>query len=203
MYELLTNPRAFYSRFQTTDVRSPAFVVLATAVASSGSVLIVFLGLLDSLSGSTARFLLVGFGIGVLTSFLSIVATWPLLSAVIHGLARSLGGTGTFRSLTLAIGWGFVPQLFTGLIGTLAMVVVMTRFQSPQSPERVQQFVISLQSHPFIQLSRAATIIGTGWSGVLWYFAVSHVHELDRRRTSLAVGIPVGLLLVWLIFKGL
>jgi hypothetical protein len=113
------------------------------------------------------------------------LAVWLLATALIHLIARSLGGRGDFRGyLTLA-----------GYVALLELVAL---------PVGVVDTVARLQGNARLELFTAQLggLIGIGvvlWQNVLLVFSARHHYELSTERAVAAVIGPLGAIVVLLL----
>lgn len=200
MHELVTDPDAFFaSRATEPRLSSAAAVVCVASLASIGSAFLVFLELLDAVSGAAGRFLVVGYAIGLGGAFLGTLLAWVLYAGAFYVLSEPFGGRGSARLLVAVVGWGFVPIIAAGLASTVGMFHALQAIGTgfPHDPGAIEAVVRHLRTAPAVRLAGVLGIPLTLWSGMLWTFAVTHARDIPLRHAALVVAMPVGLSIAW------
>lgn len=197
MFELLFDPDGFFANHVEGDgLLGPATVVTAVGVAGLASPLVVLESLLNGL-GAEAGYFLVGYGIGLVGTFLGPFLEWMLLSLGFYAISTRFGGRGPVRRVVRLVGWGFVPATLTGLVMTAAMLVTVQRIAPPTDPAGALRFVRLVQTAPAVRLAILVGIAFTVWSGLLWVFAVKHARGLSVRHAIPTVTVPVLVVVGW------
>lgn len=197
MFDLLIDPDGFFDRQVEDDgFLGPATVVTAVGLAGIASPLVVLEAMLQGL-GSEAGYFLVGYGIGLVGTFLGPFLEWMLLSLGFYAISTRFGGRGPVRRVVRLVGWGFVPASMAGLVMTGAMAHTVSRITTPTDPEGALNFVRLVQSAPTVRLAIGVGIVFTVWSGLLWVFAVKHARNLSVREAVPTVAIPLLAVIGW------
>lgn len=115
--------------------------------------------------------MLVGGAIFLPLVALGFLAVW---SAILHGVARLLGGAGRYGAVFTTVGFAQTPQVFT-VVGTLLTVTV------------------GLVGQVLSWLLGTALFV---WSAVLSVIAVRESHRLSTGRAVAAFLIPIGVVIV-------
>lgn len=135
------------------------------------------------------------FGVGM--SFVKMLAGWLVYSLVFYAIAHfGFEGTGSFGDTFALTGWGYVPAVINQAISVAAVYTVFGGASLPESAPAAQEALTELQSDPILL---AASLIGLAllaWSGVIWTYAMAHLHDLSRRNAAISVGIPVALVML-------
>lgn len=135
--------------------------------------------------------------VGVGWAFVKTFAGWLLYGLVFYVIARfGFEGTGSFGNTLALTGWGYVPAVLNQVISAAAAYTVFGGASLPETTQAAQETLTELQSDPILL---AASVIGLAllaWSGVIWTYAMSHLHDLSRRDAAITVGIPVALVMI-------
>jgi len=194
---LLLNPDGFFEELLKGDVslKGPAGIVFLNAVVALIPTVLIMQKLMSSLPEGAQAFAGVGMAIGAVGAFLGIFAYWIIGSAVFHALSSLVGGEGSFRRTVQVVGYGFLPSLLGAIVGAGVMLVVLPSIEfSLSNPEAMQQ---SLQGNSAMAASSLVNGLFYVWSGNIWVFGMMHARDLSRRDSLMAVGIPVGLMVLW------
>lgn len=201
----LTSPAAFFAREDGRSLREPAAVVLL-----SGFVLVCMaLPLLWLL-----RFVVPAGQVleiaGVVTVLLPayVAGRWLVLTAVVYGTGRLLGGEGRARELLAYLGWSFLPNVLAGAVLAVATTAVVAGIDAPASEAALGTVGDRLRS-PLFHLASAASFaqaeagvslsglqwaLGAAqfaWNAYIWFAAAKIGLSLDDRRALLAISVPV------------
>lgn len=196
----MTNPLVFPDRFfrdrRPADVSRPTLIVLAAALTNvAGAVILAWLSWDTIVSAGPA--VTTTYVVSILFGFGMIFATWLLYGAAFYLLSEVLGGEGTFRSVVIYAGWGFIPTALAGLVRALAIGYVVWGARFPNDPAQLGPFVERLTSAPLFTGVEYLDIAFTLWSGIIWLFAVKYARDLSTWEAVICVAVPVsvGLLL--------
>ena len=120
-------------------------------------------------------------------SLVGVPIRWALVTGVLHGLAKPLGGSGSYRSMLDLIGYASVPTLVTTTGSLLIRVGAFAFLGSLDEKTTVYMGLVFL----------ALWCVGMVWGspGVLSYHALRH-GELLSRSKALLVAILAAILLL-------
>ncbi|WP_423999528.1 YIP1 family protein [Haloarcula salina] len=195
---VITDPAEFYANDpQSTDLVSAALIVLSTAVASTLGTLYAMSLVLGRFPATVRAFAFLGSAVSILSGLFGTVLVWIAVSGTLYLLSATFSDTGDFRDLVAAVGWGFVPALFSALIGSGAAIYVFSHLSLPAVGEGVAAALRSAGDDPLIVFANALGVVFTLWQGLIWFFAVKHVRALSTRETVLTVAGPVGVAVAW------
>ena len=126
-----------------------------------------------------------GFAIG--GAAIGIVTAWVSLTALLHLIARALGGTGKYRNLLALMGYAAMPMILTTLVSIVTYII---------SP-------VLLPNLGGAVWGPLHTLIGWigmawGWPGLLSYHALRHSQRLSVGKAGGIVGVVhILMLLGW------
>lgn len=118
--------------------------------------------------------------------------TTDTATTAVRPIARlAFSGDGSFSSTLAFTGWWFVPAVLARLVSIAANYYVFGGRTPPSGEQAVQNLLSQLQSDPVIIVSGLIGIALLLWSGVLWTYAMEHLHGISRRKAVICVGIPL------------
>ena len=121
--------------------------------------------------------------------FLSVVGTWLINSALIHGFSSRLGGTGTLRSMLSLAGYASTPLLIQHLLRLIDSFIA--------SPEALLQFTTTFQilssTLPNALVNAALNVfnIFSIWSILLHVIATRENYNMPTGKSTVATLFPV------------
>lgn len=192
-HEIITDPDGFL-REQSADVslRWPVLIVSVAAIANSIAAGALLYGFYRIAPEGTGTIFLFSSFVGFLTAFLSVFASWFIAAAVMHGIATMTGGRGSFRETALLSGWGFLPYALTGAFQGVVVSFAMNDVLAGADLRATEpaSLLAALGAHPMLAVAPIVTISGLLWSGLLWTFAIRHVHDLPVDRSVAIAAVP-------------
>ncbi|MFB6176621.1 MAG: Yip1 family protein [Halobaculum sp.] len=195
---MFRNPDAFFER-QATDpsMIAPTACVLLAMFASILGPTYVMGRLVQQASGGVTVFLALGGTLGLFSSSLSLILLWFSHSIAFHFVARRLGGDHDFRDMFFVSGFGFLPYVFSGLLGFFAVFHVFSGVALPTESAALEQTVTALAQSTPIVLARGVGTLFLLWAGLLWTFGIKHVADLPFQRAVLPAAVPTLLSVGW------
>ncbi|MCU0630772.1 MAG: YIP1 family protein [Methanoregulaceae archaeon] len=215
--DVILSPDTFFAeKMQSAEeIRFPLIIVLITGII--GAITGYMMGEL------TARmFAGVGAGMGeiVLVSsfagaFFGVLLMWIAGTGILYLLSMVFKGTGGFKRALEFIGWGFIPQVFSAIIGLLVALYYFPMVQVPvlrsfQDPAVMQSAINHLMNDPsmlqYRQISSIISIIFILWSASIWIFGMKHARKLSTKNAAIVVLVPVLIYIisiVYTIFSGI
>jgi len=112
-------------------------------------------------------------------------------------------GEGSLARTLEVTGYGFLPQIFGGIIGAFISYQIISNLTIPiaRTPEEItavtENLTGMLVSDPLAQVAALVSIIFLIWSANIWIFGLKHARNLSMRDAILTVGIPVGLYILY------
>ncbi|MEF8830538.1 MAG: Yip1 family protein [Halobacteriales archaeon] len=208
--DLLTDPRSFFEREgEHPSVLLPATVVLLVGTLSALGAWFNFqrrsefiervtqeaaAGNAEGIQAFVAAFGVIMVGITFVAAFIG----WLYYGAFTFGISALLDGEGDFKTTIAFVGWGFVPKLFEVALKAVGKWYVTGSVELPAeaSQSALQAYSQAVSGHP---VNVAMVVLGIAallWSGYIWYHGLQVSRRLDGREALIAVGIPVGLVLL-------
>lgn len=210
---LLFNPDSFFSRKSKNEVsfKYPALILLvysALAIASSLLVMNMFRESLSSDLGSSGSSfssiaIFAGAAGGVLGGLIGTFLTWFILAGILYLISSLFHSTGSFKRTLEFVSYGFVPLIFSGFISFVVSYKLLSSVDfSSMGPQIMVQGIRQVFSNnPFYYTSQIIGILCALLSAYIWVFALLHARNMSIKNSSLTVGIPAGLYIVYLIYQ--
>lgn len=135
--------------------------------------------------------------VGIGWAFIETFGGWLLYGLVFYVIARfGFEGTGSFGNTLALTGWGYVPAVINQAISVAAAYAVFGGASLPEGSMAAQETLAELRSDPILLAASVVGLALLAWSGVIWTYAMSHLHDLSRRDAAITVGIPVAFVLI-------
>ena len=203
---LLFDPNSFFREKSrnNVDFKYPILILLVTAIIAMVSSFLVmnqFSGLLPSDMSSSISTIAIVFGIagGLIGAFLY----WFLLTGILYSISYVFDSKGSFKRTLEFIGYGFVPQIFSSLIGVVITykLTASVDFSSQDSQLITQSIEQMFSNNPLFYTSQIIGILCLLLSAYIWVFALLHARNMSFKNAALTVGIPVGLSIAYQIYS--
>lgn len=138
-------------------------------------------------------------------AFIGGLLAWAIYGIVFHIVSALFKGQGDLERTLEFTGYGLIPQVFGGIIGTYFSYRLLSGLTIPSmtSPEQMVEFsenlVTVLTTSPLAQIAGLVSILFLVWSANIWIFGMKHARGLSTRDAVLTVGIPIGLYILYLL----
>lgn len=203
--EVLTNPDGFYRRAGDDPALLKPFVVVLVAglfgaVASIPIFQVVQRSLPAEMSGVASIIMVTSVVFGALGPLF----VWVILTAIFMAIsAIAFEGNGDFSTLLAYVGWGFVPSIFSSVVGGVISFYAFQDVTMPTAndPAQIQAFVQSLRNDPLFLVSGIVGIAFVCWQAFIWTFAVRYARKITLREAAITVGVPTALWIGWQLFN--
>jgi hypothetical protein len=200
MDRLLFNPEWFYSEKlkEKVSLKIPFLILLMFGIFAAVSSSLLVNKISESVPSNLIPYIYVGMAIGVVSSLVGAYLIWVILAGVFYLISSLFDSDGTFKRTFEFVGYGFLPLIFSSLIGIGAIYTVLPSLDfSLNDPSVVQQNMNQILANPILQASQVATILLVLWSAYIWIFAVKNAMNITTRNALIVVGIPVGIYIVY------
>lgn len=214
MIEVLTNPNKFFeTRIKGEEhLMMPVLIVLISGIIKGGTVAVLIVGIsqqmfspeiyreVHSLAYASGRS---GFIIMIISAFVG----WLVVAAIFFSISWICEGKGDFMRTLEFVGYGFIPSIMGGLISAVLVYTFVSTVHLPQIVDPTMAEVTFKQieqitnQSPIMRLSSIVVIIFTLWSGIIWAFGLKHARNLSTKTALIAVGIPVIVHVIYLIYQ--
>ncbi|MDY6931300.1 MAG: Yip1 family protein [Halobacteriota archaeon] len=209
--QVLSNPNRFFEEKMEEEVslRIPFLIVLVQAIIGGISGYLTFNAVMGNLpipADSGPMMAVIGV-FSLVIGAVVIIAFWPVYAIVFHLISAAFKGDGGFKRTLEFTGYGFIPSIFSGIIGLFIMISYvlpsLSRMQIPmENPELVQEYIGEIiLSNPAMQASAILGIVFTLWSASIWIFGIRHARKLSVRDSFITVAILTGVLIAYSIYN--
>lgn len=202
---VLFDPGRFFEGCMQREpsLKVPALIALAIGVIGAVSAALManmIVGILPA-EGQGLGVIVVGFAVagGLIGGFL----TWIAYGIIFYIISMIFKGEGSLARTLEVTGYGFLPQIFGGIIGAFISYQIISNLTIPiaRTPEEItavtENLTGMLVSDPLAQVAALVSIIFLIWSANIWIFGLKHARNLSMRDAILTVGIPVGLYILY------
>lgn len=201
MFEVLINPNAFFvARLKdVVRLKVPLLIVLLSGLISGFGAYII--------AGVTIEMLRealppeaqgIAATVGGISAFVGAVIVtllmWVVFSAIFFAISWLFKGTGTFKRTLEVVGYGYLPMIFSGIIGAVLIYQFVATAQIPQvtDPAEMAEVVTRwITENPMMWLSSLIGMLFMLWSANIWVFGLKHARNLSTRNAVISVAIPV------------
>lgn len=205
--QVLLNPARFFeARMQDEpSLKVPALIALICGLIGAVSALImadVTTAMLPAEMGGLGT-LMVVFSTAV--AFVGGFLAWIIYGFIFHIISMVFKGQGSLNRTLEVTGYGLIPQVFGGIIGSIFSYYLLSGLTVPamSSAEEIAAFseylVTVLTTDPLAQVAGIVSILFLIWSANIWIFGMKYARNLSTRDATLTVGIPVGIYVIYLI----
>ena len=202
---LLFDPNSFFREKarNNVDFKYPILIMLVIAIIAMCSSFLV----MNQLSGmfpsdmdsymSTAAIIF-----GIVGGLFGTFFYWLILTLIFYSISYVFESKGSFKRTLEFVGYGFVPQVFSSLIGVVVTYKLMTSVDlSLQDPQLISESMTQmLSNNPLYYVSQTIGILCLLLSAYIWIFALLHARNLSMKNAAISVGIPVGLYVVYMMY---
>jgi|Deesub1362A_J573_1020465.scaffolds.fasta_scaffold27114_2 hypothetical protein len=200
MANILSNPDGFFSEMMQRNVnlKRPFLIILILAIISSISQYFIVTKMAEAFPPEVAGFLMIGAYTGVITSLITLIIVWLVISLIMFGISSVLGGQGEFKRLFEFTGYGFLPSIISSFITTPVMVYYISKAVVPklsmadiQSGDFGKDFMSALMPSDVVYFNLIISIAFFIWSFTIWTFGVKNARKLEMSKAVMTVLIPV------------
>lgn len=203
---LLDPGRFFETRMQEKpSLKIPALIALAVGLIGAVSVIpmtdLTMAMLPADMQGLGVIMTIVSAAIAFVGGFLA----WIIYGFVFHLVSMIFKGQGDLERTMEFTGYGLLPQVFGGIIGTYFSFQLLSGLNIPPltNPEQMVEFsenlTTILATDPLARIAGIVSILFVIWSANIWVFGMKHARNLSTRNAVLTVGIPVGLYILYML----
>lgn len=192
---ILTAPRRFFSGIEGRPVslRMPAMIVLITGIVSAISAYL-FAGVTMQLLPAEAQGM-AGLiqGISVVSAIIVVLIMWVLVAGVFYLISMAFHGTGDFKRVLEVTGYGFIPQIISGIVALPLIFQYLGTVHLPSSTDTtiIQEAMKGMMKAPSMMMITLIGIVFLLWSANIWIFGVKEARHLTTRDALITVGLPI------------
>ncbi len=128
---------------------------------------------------------------------------WIIFTGILYLISSLFNSKGSFKRTLEFVGYGFVPQIFGGIVNFFVMYYLLPSVPiSSQNPQLFSEsFSQALANNPLSFASEIFVILCFLLSANIWTFALVHARNMSTKNAILTVGVPVGLTLAYQIYS--
>jgi hypothetical protein len=196
---LLTPGRFFEERMQDEPgLKTPALIVLIIGLIGAFSTALVTNMTTAMLPAEAQTIGMVIVAVVAVTAIIMAYLTWFAVSIIFYLISMLFKGEGSFKRTLEVTGYGYLPQVFGGMIGAVISYLIIANLAIPATtnPEQIAEVASLIATDPLLQIAGIAGILFLIWSANIWIFGMKYARNLSTRDAVLTVGIPVGLYIV-------
>jgi len=209
MIEVLTNPNKFFeARMKGGEsLKIPAIIVLISGIIG-GIVAFFMWGIIAEMLRGTVppetqgfiSFLPIGSAIAFVIFSLIL---WVVFAAILFGISCIFNGKGKFKRTLEFVGYGYIPMIFSGIIGAVLLYNFVSTAHIPvvADPTMIEDTLEPLMKNPMRLLSYAIGILFMLWSANIWVFGLKHARNLSMKNAVITVAIPVAAYILFSVFQ--
>jgi hypothetical protein len=199
--QVLFNPKGFFTEWmhQEESLKVPGLIVLVVGIIGAISAAIVSNLTIAVLPAEAQAYGSVILVFSALAAILSAFVMWVIITVVFYVISIVFKGEGSFRRTLSFVGYGYLPQVFGGIIAAIFYYLWITTVQIPTitDPYQLADAITSLLRDPLLQTAGIVSILFMVWSANIWIFGIRYARNLSSRDAALTVGIPVALYILY------
>ncbi|MFQ6119015.1 MAG: YIP1 family protein, partial [Methanosarcinales archaeon] len=198
------NPNKFFKEKISKEIKliPPAIIVLVAGIIGAISSAMLMPKIMGALPKEAAPFTAFVVVAGAFSALVVVFLMWLIYAGVFYVISIAFHGEGSFKRVFEFVGYGFIPTIVSSVIGLIAMIYVLPTMEfSFEDPQMIQQSMQAMMNNPVMQASSIIGILLTLWSANIWIFGIMHARKLSIRNAVITVGIPIGIYLIYIIYK--
>ncbi|MCO5384273.1 MAG: YIP1 family protein [Methanosarcina barkeri] len=204
MKDLLFNPSLFFSEKSKNEVsfKYPVLIVLVNAILLIGLSILIMNKVKEILPLDGNSFMPYIMIVSVIMGFGTFVY-WILFTGILYLISSLFNSEGSFKRTLEFVGYGFVPQIFGGIVNFFVMYYLLPLVPIlSQNPQLFSEsFSQALANNPLSFAAEIFVILCFLLSANIWTFALVHARNMSTKNAILTVGVPVGLNLAYQIYS--
>jgi len=203
---LLDPGRFFEERMQgEPGLKIPALIVLVYGLIGAVAAALTVNVIIALLPAEAQAFGAIGVAFAAVGAVIVGFLAWIICAAVFYIVSMLFRGEGTFTRTLEFTGYGLLPLIFGGIIGSAFSYQIISNLTIPPvtNPEQIAEVSESLAStiaaDPLTQIAGLVGILFVVWSANIWIFGMKYARNLSTRDAALTVGIPVALYIAYIL----
>ncbi|WP_421909381.1 Yip1 family protein [Methanolacinia petrolearia] len=198
--EILITPGHFFEKKcrEKASLKVPVLIVLITAVISGISAYIVSGKTFEAMGSGLEGYAFIASLFGFAVAFIGMFISWAIRALAFLVMIYILKGTATFKQLAEVAGYGFIPQIFGGIITTAIMMTSIQNLVIPAT-SNMQEIEVAMKAFTTSAPMMAASfvsIIFTIWSANIWLFGIKESSGLEFKKAAICVGVPLVIFII-------
>ena len=143
------------------------------------------------------NFAFIGSLFGFAIAFVSVFIYWIIWVIAFMIMIYILKGEASFKRLAEITAYGFIPQIFGGIISAAIMLTSIQNIVIPAATD-VQEMQVAMKAFTTTPPMMAAAFIGiifTIWSANIWMFGIKESSKLELKKAAICVVVPLVILI--------
>jgi hypothetical protein len=204
---LLVPDRFFREKEGISGLTIPVLIVgivgVLSAIGAYFVTQVTIQAILPALPSGTQQYMSLGVAFAVVGGILGAYILWLVATVVFFGISALFQSKGSLRTCFEYIAYGFLPQIFGGVINIFLFYQFATTVEIPKvtDPTLINQVTQSLMSDPNFVLATLVGMIFLLWSANIWIFGLKYARNLETRDAVISVGVPVGIYILYSLFS--
>jgi hypothetical protein len=175
------------------SLKVPALIALVVGLIGAISAALVANLIVGILPAEAQAFGVIVVGFSVAGAVIGGFLTWIVYGIVFYLISMVFKGEGSLARTLEVTGYGFLPQVFGGIVGAFFSYLIVSNLTIPAAGNLTGMLV----TDPLAQVAALAGILFLVWSANIWIFGMKYARNLSTRDAALTVGIPVGLYILY------
>ncbi len=203
--DLFLNPGRFFEQKMREEegLKLPSLIILIAGIIGAIGAAISLGPIIQLLPSEAASFTPVLMAITTGAALVTVFVIWVVWTVVFFLLSMPFKGTGGFKRLLEFVGYGYLPQVIGGLITLPIFYLYFSGLDLPQvsDPTQIQEITLQLMSAPELQIAGVISVLFLIWSANIWIFGLKEARNISFRHAAIAVGVPVGLYVIFQLYS--
>ena len=193
--DILITPEPFFSQLckKEESFRIPIIIILIVGFIGGLSAYIVTSKTLTMMTAGMEGLMLIAGIIAFIAAIIGTFLYWILWTAGFFIMNYICKGKATFKRLAEVSAYGFIPQIFGGIISTFVMAMALPSLVL-SSTDNVQEIEIAMKAFTTSPAMVCAMFIGlifTIWSANIWIFGIKEASNLEFKKAVVCVTVPL------------
>lgn len=198
--EILIAPGHFFEKKcrEEASLGIPFLIILITAIISGISAYVVSGKTVEAIASGVEMAAFIGSLFGFAVAFISVFIYWIIWVIAFMIMIYILKGENSFKRLAEVTAYGFIPQIFSGIITTAIMMTSIQNIVIPATTN-MQEMEAAIKAFATTPPMMAAAFIGiifTIWSANIWLFGIKESSGLEFKKAAICVGVPLVIFIV-------
>lgn len=193
--DILITPEHFFSELCKKEIslRVPLLIILIIGFLSAISTFIVTEKTMAMMPSDMEG---LGFVISSFSSFAALIISfiyWIVWAIAFLIMIYIMKGEASFKRIAEITAYGFIPQIFGGIISMAVMATSLSDLVIPATSniEEIEAAMKALSTSPPMMAVMFISIIFVLWSANIWIFGVKESSKLEFKKAAICVGVPV------------
>jgi hypothetical protein len=198
--EVLVAPGHFFEKKcrEEASLGIPILIILIMAVISGISAYFVSGKTIEAMGSGMEGVAFIASIFGFAVAFVSAFIYWIIWVIAFLVMIYILKGEASFKRLAEVTGYGFIPQIFGGIITTGIMMTSLPNLVIPTGAgmEEMEVAMKAFATTPPMMAASLVTLLFTIWSANIWLFGIKESSGLEFKKAAICVGVPLVIFII-------